>query len=231
MNIVNKVKVNICGKEYNLQTDETPEYISALARRVDKEINDLVKLKPNFGIQNAAVFVALTSLDEASKASGSIENIRAQIKSSVDEAAKARSAKEKLTERIKELEARVAELEKENKELKKCAPAFECEQLVLENTISPAVTVYAGEMDTEEKKDETASEEKPQNDKNKSESAENGSSCASTDCKADEKADCEESASADRGGASEAQGDGADTSDNDVTAAENGKHRNKRKKR
>ena len=55
MNIENKVKVVICGKEYNLRTDEKPEYIKGLADRIDKEIGDMVKAKPNFGIQNAAI--------------------------------------------------------------------------------------------------------------------------------------------------------------------------------
>lgn len=144
MNIVNKVTVTICGKEYNLQTDETPDYLISLAKRVDKEIGDLVKAKPNFGVQNAAVFVALTSLDEAQKAADSIENVRTQIKSYVEETAKARKEKEKLADKNKALEEKIAALEKEIKELKK-RPSYECEQLVLENTISPAVTIYAEE--------------------------------------------------------------------------------------
>lgn len=152
MNIVNKVRVTICGKDYSLQTDETPEYIAALAAKTEKQIYDLVRKSPGFGLQNAAVFVALTSLDEANKAEKSIEDIRGQIKSSMTEAGKARAAKEKLAGKIKELESRISELEKENKELekenhelKKLSPAFGCEQLVLENTISPSVTVYTGE--------------------------------------------------------------------------------------
>lgn len=145
MNIINKVKVNICGKDYNLQTDETPEYITALAARVDKEINSLAKSKPNFGIQNAAVFVALTSLDEAHKAEDGMQNIRKQINTSVNEAAKARAAKEKLEVKVKDLEAKIKELEKEIKELKKRPLAYDCEQLVLDNTIVPSVTIYAEE--------------------------------------------------------------------------------------
>lgn len=163
MNIVNKVTVTICGKEYNLQTDETPDYLISLAKRVDKEIGDLVKAKPNFGVQNAAVFVALTSLDEAQKAADSIENVRTQIKSYVEETAKARKEKEKLADRNKALEEKIAALEKEIKELKK-RPSFECEQLVLENTISPAVTIYAEEnvpeTVSEVKADEAVSEAK-----------------------------------------------------------------------
>lgn len=158
MNIVNKVTVTICGKEYNLQTDETPDYLISLAKRVDKEIGELVKAKPNFGVQNAAVFVALTSLDEAQKAADSIENVRTQIKAYMEETAKARKEKEKLADKNKSLEEKIAALEKEIKELKKRA-SYECEQLVLENTISPAVTIYAEES-VPEKVSETASEDK-----------------------------------------------------------------------
>lgn len=161
MNIENKVKVVICGKEYNLRTDEKPEYIKGLADRIDKEIGDMVKAKPNFGIQNAAVFVALTSLDEAAKAQESIENIRGQIKTYVNEAGKARSANEKLTAKVKELEQKIAALEKENKELKKRPALYDCEQLVLENTVTPSVTIYAHELDTEAQQNAQKAEESP----------------------------------------------------------------------
>lgn len=162
MNIENKVKVIICGKEYNLRTDEKPEYIKGLADRIDKEIGDMVKAKPNFGIQNAAVFVALTSLDEAAKAQESIENIRGQIKTYVNEAGKARSANEKLTAKVKELEQKIAALEKENKELKKRPALYDCEQLVLENTVTPSVTIYAHELDTGAQQNAQKAEEKPE---------------------------------------------------------------------
>lgn len=152
MTTINKVSVIICGKEYKLQTDETPEYIMALAALVDKEINDVLRAKPNFGTQNAAVFAALTSLDEAKKARDSIDNIRSQIKFYVDDAAKARVTSTKATVELREMKARVQELEKtikelekENKELTKKLAAFDCEQLVLENTISSAVTIYTEE--------------------------------------------------------------------------------------
>lgn len=157
MNNINKVKVMICGKEYNLQTDETPEYIVGLAARLDKEINDLVRAKPNFGVQNASVFIALTALDTALKANSSIDNMRTQMKAYVDDAAKARAAESRLRTEIRELrelKAHAAELEKENKELKKKLEAYDCEQLVLENTIDSTVTIYAG-TDSESKSEDT----------------------------------------------------------------------------
>lgn len=249
MNIENKVAVTICGKEYNLRTDDSPEYLIGLAKRVDKEISDMVKAKPNFGIQNAAVFVALTALDEAQKASQSIDNVGKQIKSYVEETAKARKEKEKLADKNKALEEKIAALEKEIKELKK-RPAYECEQLVLENTISPAVMIYAEENTPEsietdaEAKAETAvettaeavtdeaakSEEKtdatePAPEAKAPEAPEKADAktaeCGSDASKGSEEAkDSGEHGGADGGAGTEAQNDGGNTQNDNVTESE-----------
>ncbi len=234
MNIVNKVKVTICGKDYNLRTDESPEYLIELAKRVDKEINDMVRAKPNFGVQNAAVFVALTSLDEARKASDSIENIRTGIKTALDESAKSRAAKEKLAEKVKALEERIAELEKENKELKKRPPAFECEQLVLENTISPAVTIYAEEKSPEDAaSDPKEADAKEKSSDNKETAADNtaqAGDCASKSEGESEEKSVEADKGNDRGGAAETESNADNPQNDDLTAAKNS-GRGKRKKR
>ncbi|MBQ5332089.1 MAG: cell division protein ZapA [Oscillospiraceae bacterium] len=262
MNSVNKVKVTICGKEYNLQTDETPEYLISLAKRVDKEINDLVKAKPNFGIQNAAVFVALTSLDEAQKAADSIENIRTQIKTYMSETAKARKEKEKLADKNKALSEKIEALEKEIKELKKRPPLYDCEQLVLENTITPAVTIYAEEntavseetdisekvMLSEEKQesekesapdikseDNATSEEAPMEHDNtissdeKKDAPAESAGCGSDASKGEEMPDTAEHGGVDGGAGTEAQNDGGNSQNADLTPAH--QNRKSRKKR
>lgn len=259
MNIVNKVTVTICGKEYNLQTDETPDYLISLAKRVDKEIGDLVKAKPNFGVQNAAVFVALTSLDEAQKAADSIENVRTQIKSYVEETAKARKEKEKLADKNKALEEKIAVLEKEIKELKK-RPSYECEQLVLENTISPAVTIYAEEnvpetvsepasedKSSEDKPAETAPEKENAQPEEKTEETVKSSEtvkpeeiskeapaqtaeCGSDASKGTEAKDSGEHGGADGGAGTEASNDGGNTQNDNLTPpSQNRKSRKKRR--
>lgn len=249
MKIENKVAVTICGKEYNLRTDDSPEYLIGLAKRVDKEISDMVKAKPNFGIQNAAVFVALTALDEAQKASQSIENVGKQIKSYVEETAKARKEKEKLADKNRALEEKIAALEKEIKELKK-RPAYECEQLVLENTISPAVMIYAEENAPDsieadsEAKTETAVETtaeavtdeaaKPEEKADAAESAPEAKApeapekadaktaeCGSDASKGSEEAkDSGEHGGTDGGAGTEAQNDGGNTQNDNVTESE-----------
>ena len=97
----NKVRVTICGKEYALQTDETPSYVLGLAKRLDKQIEEMVNSADNISVTAAAVLIALSSLDEANKSNQSIDNIRTQIKDYVDDAGRARLERD---EAVKELE-------------------------------------------------------------------------------------------------------------------------------
>ncbi|MBQ4486230.1 MAG: cell division protein ZapA [Oscillospiraceae bacterium] len=156
MNTTNNVKVKIAGREFSLRTDDSPEYLIKIAQRTDFELKRIMRDNPGFGIQNASVITALTAFDEAEKLNITLENIRSQIQSYVQDAAKARSAKERLSQKKTELEAEIDRLTKENKalqkqveELKKEQSPFAGEQLILNDTISPAITVLAEEVQSD----------------------------------------------------------------------------------
>lgn len=112
---MNKVKVTICGKEFNLKTDESPSYFIELARKVDSEIYKMASSSDNMSIQSAATLVALAAFDEAKKANDSIDNIRTQIKEYVDDACKARLERDEALKNEKSLLARISALENELK--------------------------------------------------------------------------------------------------------------------
>lgn len=112
---MNKVKVNICGKDFNLKTDEEPGYFIELAKKVDEEITGMMASTDNMSIQSAAILVALAAYDEAKKSSDSIDNIRTQIKEYVDEACQARSERDEALKKEKVLNARISQLENELK--------------------------------------------------------------------------------------------------------------------
>ncbi|MEG0614579.1 MAG: cell division protein ZapA [Oscillospiraceae bacterium] len=104
----NKVRVIICGKEYALQTDEKPSYLIGLAKHLDRQICEMVNSADNISMQTAAVLIALSALDEASKSNESIDNIRTQIKDYVDDAGRSRLERD---EAVKQREEAVHELE------------------------------------------------------------------------------------------------------------------------
>ena len=111
----NKVRVTICGKEYALQTDESPSYVIGLAKRLDKQITELVNSGDNISIQAAAIIAALSALDEANKSNESIDNIRTQIKEYVDDAGRARMERDEALKELELLRGKIASLENDIK--------------------------------------------------------------------------------------------------------------------
>jgi cell division protein ZapA len=116
--LMNKVKVTICGKDYNLVSEDSPELISSRARRTDALINKFSHdLKVN--IQNAAVLAVLDIMTDADKLTNVVDNLRSQISEYVDEAVRERGradeahkALDKMRTKHDEAVLKVAELEK-----------------------------------------------------------------------------------------------------------------------
>ncbi len=111
--MTNKVKVNICGKDYNLQTQESPEYVLELARLINRDISSLLKTSETMSITAATTVTALSYLDDLTKLNSNMDNIRLQIKNYVEEAAKARVEAEDLKKQLEASQRRAEELENE----------------------------------------------------------------------------------------------------------------------
>lgn len=120
----NKVRVTICGKEYALQTDESTSYVLGLAKRLDKQIEEMVNSSDNISTTAATILVALGALDDASKSNQSMDNIRTQIKDYVDDAGKARMERDEALKELELTKAKLACLENDLK-LKKLKDSIE----------------------------------------------------------------------------------------------------------
>ena len=111
---MNKVKVVICGKEYTLHTDEEPSYVYALARKLEKNIAEIVGGNFNISVYSASVMIALSTLDEMNHCNEDNDNLRTQLKAYADEASKARLERDSALREIETLRNRIAELENKN---------------------------------------------------------------------------------------------------------------------
>lgn len=112
---MNKVKVMICGKEYSLQTDETPEYVLGLSRQLNRRIDTLVSSSDNISTNAATALVAISYMDELEKANANIDNIRTQIKDYVDEAGRARLEREDALKQVADLKIEIESLKNDIK--------------------------------------------------------------------------------------------------------------------
>ena len=107
-----KVRLNICGSSYVVNTSESEVYMKNLADRLNLDMNELMASSNSVSITTAAVMTALNYRDELEKASGSADNMRRQIKDYLEDAASAKMAAEEARRENASLKRRVDELER-----------------------------------------------------------------------------------------------------------------------
>ncbi|MBS5660900.1 MAG: cell division protein ZapA [Clostridiales bacterium] len=108
----NKVRVNVCGKEFALQTEESAGYMKELAKILDSKINDFMDQNPGVDLTSSAILIGLSVLDDSFKTNSDIDNIRAQIASYAAETAQA-------MDKIDELEEKIELLNREKENLQR----------------------------------------------------------------------------------------------------------------
>ena len=109
--MVNRVKVVLCGKEYLLSTEDAPSYVYQLAKNLEKRISDITENNPRVSSHSAVMMVALSTMDELTKANNAVEVIRSQVKEYVDEAGRARLERDAALREIDVLKAKIEQLE------------------------------------------------------------------------------------------------------------------------
>ena len=103
---INKVKLNICGTEYIIASDEPEGYVQELGSQVDRAMRGLLDSDERISTTMAAVLTAITNADAAKKAEDSADNLRAQMKGYLDDNARARQEIESLRRELGELRRR-----------------------------------------------------------------------------------------------------------------------------
>ncbi len=111
----NVVKVQLAGRSYNLTSTETADYTIRLSRELNKRLDMIMSQSESLSSLDAALLCAMDCLDELTKATRNVENIRSQIKDYVDDAAQARLAAEESNKEVRILRAKVDELQTELK--------------------------------------------------------------------------------------------------------------------
>lgn len=143
--MMSRVKVVLCGKEYVLQTEEVPSYVYQLAKTLEKRISDITEKSPRISAHSAVMMVALSTMDELTKANTGVEVIRSQVKEYVDEAGKARMERDAALREIDVLKAKIEQLENLLK-LKSLKESIDAEQSVATKAEEASTTPDAEQL-------------------------------------------------------------------------------------
>ncbi|MCR5484234.1 MAG: cell division protein ZapA [Clostridiales bacterium] len=90
----NKVRINICGADYIISTEDDPEYVTELGKEIDEKMRTLLNSNQRLSVTQAAVLCSLEFLDEFKKSDTTAEHLRSQIQDYLEDAARARTDSE-----------------------------------------------------------------------------------------------------------------------------------------
>ncbi len=114
----NKVRLNVCGTDYYIASEDDESYIRGIGDEVDARMNEMMSASDRVSTTMAAVLCALSYADECKKANAASDSLRSQIKAYVEEsersrleADEAKSEIERLRRELQGVRLRLAELD------------------------------------------------------------------------------------------------------------------------
>ena len=106
----NRVRLNICGCECVIGSDDSESYVRSLGDEVEKAIEDITGKNDRVSITMAAIITALRFCDEAQKSSGGADNLRSQIKDYLEDSSHARMEAEEAKREVERLKQEIQTL-------------------------------------------------------------------------------------------------------------------------
>ena len=121
-----KITVNIAGKDYNIVSDESGEYVNQLAYFLNEQIRTTAKGYVGVGTSSVITLVALNLADELHKTKAMLESLEEQMeeirealrKTEIELSMKAAPKQNSIEPEIRRLQELCQKLEEENRQLK-----------------------------------------------------------------------------------------------------------------
>ena len=110
------MKLNICGTDYVIVSDETEEYMRSIADEVGDEIDEILKTNVRVSVIMAAVLTALKYCDKSKKYMNDADNLRTQIKDYLEESVGVKMQADEARKEVLRLEKEVKTLKEKLKE-------------------------------------------------------------------------------------------------------------------
>lgn len=110
----NKIRLNICGTDYAITTEDDPKYVIALGDELDAALTKTLRENNRLSVTQAAILAALEYADLYKKAEVSADNLRSQIKEYLEDSARskmdaeiAKREVERLTRELQNVQAKL----------------------------------------------------------------------------------------------------------------------------
>lgn len=121
----NRIRLNICGAEFALTSDDSESYIHAIAEEVEAGITEMVEKNPHISIATAGIISALNYCDAQHKAEDAADNLRSQIKDYLEDSSRARTEADEARREVerlkKEMQTLRARLSEQTEQMAKAA--------------------------------------------------------------------------------------------------------------
>lgn len=106
----NKVDVTICGADYKIAANESPEYIHRVAGIVDEKMTELLNASSKMSMTMVGVLTAVNICDEKLKADQTADNLRMQLKKYLDDADRAKQQADEYKRELQKTKSELAEV-------------------------------------------------------------------------------------------------------------------------
>lgn len=106
----NRIKLNICGCECVIGSDDSESYVRSIGDEVEKAMEDIISKNERVSITMAAIITALSYCDDSRKASSGADNLRSQIKDYLEDSSHARTEAEEAKHEIDRLKREIQTL-------------------------------------------------------------------------------------------------------------------------
>lgn len=104
----NRIKIKVCGNEFNILSEDSAEYTQSIASAVDKNMKSILEVSPHASISSVAILSALDFCDLTKKLEEQNNIMKTQIQEYLEDSQKAR---EEADEARKEADRLKSEIE------------------------------------------------------------------------------------------------------------------------
>jgi cell division protein ZapA (FtsZ GTPase activity inhibitor) len=106
----NRVKLNICGAECVVASDDNEDYVRSIGNEVEKAITAITEKNDRVSLTMAALITALSYCDDAHQASSGADNLRSQIKDYLEDSSRARMEADEARREIERMKREIQTL-------------------------------------------------------------------------------------------------------------------------